>query len=131
MLANRGWLLWLCLLTSLARADWYPLAVRADGELVQYSPLAQASQPWRICALLPHGKDRYWWGVAWGLDGEARRQGVQLGIYEAGGYENGAQQMKAASWPRRAIRRCCRRASPWTWRCGLWKASHIRAMSVR
>ena len=93
MLANRGWLLWLCLLTSLARADWYPLAVRADGELVQYSPLAQASQPWRICALLPHGKDRYWWGVAWGLDGEARRQGVQLGIYEAGGYENGAQQV--------------------------------------
>lgn len=88
-----GVLLCLSLLTAQARAEWYPLAVRADGELVQYSPLAQASRPWRICALLPHGKDRYWWGVAWGLDGEARRQGVQLGIYEAGGYENSAQQV--------------------------------------
>ena len=27
-------------------------------------------------------------GVAWGLDEEATRQGVRLGIYEARGYEN-------------------------------------------
>ena len=59
--------------------------VLADGVSQQYQPLSQAAKPWRVCALLPHGKDRYWWGVAWGLDEEAARQGVRLGIYEAGG----------------------------------------------
>ncbi|MBC9248968.1 TMAO reductase [Pseudomonas alcaligenes] len=85
----------LCLwLTSLsALAEWFPVQVQADGQLLQYQPLAHAAQPWRICALLPHGKDRYWWGVAWGLDGEAARQGVRLGIYEAGGYENPQTQI--------------------------------------
>ncbi|MBB2493881.1 TMAO reductase system periplasmic protein TorT [Aquipseudomonas ullengensis] len=84
----KGLLLCLWLTSLAATADWYPVQVQADGQLLQYQPLARAAQPWRICALLPHGKDRYWWGVAWGLDGEAARQGVRLGIYEAGGYEN-------------------------------------------
>ncbi len=83
---------WLTLLLSLAcqsllAAEWFPYPVHADGRVLDYRPLPVASQPWRICALLPHGKDRYWWGVAWGLDQEARRLGVRLGIYEAGGYE--------------------------------------------
>lgn len=68
-------------------AEWLPLEVLVDGRSASYRPLAKASKPWRICALLPHGMDRYWWGVAWGLDEEARRQGVQLGVYEAGGYQ--------------------------------------------
>lgn len=71
----------------LRAADWFPYPVLADGQAASYQPLAAASKPWRICALLPHGMDRYWWGVAWGLNEEARRQGVQLGIYEAGGYQ--------------------------------------------
>lgn len=70
-------ILWLLLLSGLSApvlaAEWFPAAVQADGQAVQYQPQAQAAQPWRICALLPHGKDRYWWGVAWGLDGEADR----------------------------------------------------------
>lgn len=41
-----------------------------------------------LCALLPHGKDRYWWGVSWGLADEADNRGIRIGIYEAGGYEN-------------------------------------------
>ena len=36
--------------------------------------------------MLPHGKDNYWWGVAWGLAQEAERLNITLGIYEAGGY---------------------------------------------
>ena len=62
---------WLTLLLSLAcqsllAAEWFPYPVHADGRVLDYRPLPVASQPWRICALLPHGKDRYWWGVAWG-----------------------------------------------------------------
>ncbi|MCO6056395.1 TMAO reductase system periplasmic protein TorT [Pseudomonas sp. MOB-449] len=68
-------------------AEWFPLQVEVDGRQASYRPLASASKPWRVCALLPQGMDRYWWGVAWGLDQEARRQGVELGIYEAGGYQ--------------------------------------------
>lgn len=68
-------------------AEWFPLQVEVDGRKASYRPLSGASKPWRICALLPHGMDRYWWGVAWGLAEEAQRQGVQLGVYEAGGYQ--------------------------------------------
>lgn len=93
MHALKGLLLCLCLTSLQAVAEWYPVAVQADGQALNYQPLARAAQAWRICALLPHGKDRYWWGVAWGLDGEAVRQGVRLGIYEAGGYENPQAQV--------------------------------------
>ncbi|MDH4582277.1 TMAO reductase system periplasmic protein TorT [Pseudomonas sp. BN415] len=72
---------------SCAAAEWFPLQVEMDGREASYRPLSGASKPWRVCALLPHGMDRYWWGVAWGMDEEAQRQGVRLGIYEAGGYQ--------------------------------------------
>lgn len=65
-------------------SDWFPVSVAADGKAQQYQPLVKAHTLWRICALLPHGKDHYWWGVAWGLSEEASRLGVMLGIYEAG-----------------------------------------------
>lgn len=90
-------LCWLWISGLAWASDWYPVEVLADGVSQQYQPLSQAAKPWRVCALLPHGKDRYWWGVAWGLDEEAARQGVRLGIYEAGGYENPqvqAQQLR-------------------------------------
>lgn len=87
--------LWLSLACqSLLAAEWFPYPVQADGRILDYRPLPAAAQPWRICALLPHGKDRYWWGVAWGLDQEAQRLGVRLGIYEAGGYEHGDVQLE-------------------------------------
>lgn len=72
--------------------NWFPVTVIADGKTKQYQPLPKATKQWRLCALLPHGKDHYWWGVAWGLSEEAARQGVVLGIYEAGGYENAEKQ---------------------------------------
>jgi protein TorT len=71
-----------------AEQNWFPVEVQADGRQLEYQPLQHVSKAWRLCALLPHGKDHYWWGVSWGLAEEAKRQGVQLGIYEAGGYEN-------------------------------------------
>ena len=41
-------------------APWYPVALRADGRALAYTPLDSASKPWRICALLPHGIDKFW-----------------------------------------------------------------------
>lgn len=49
-----------------------------------------------LCALLPHGKDAYWWAVSWGLDDEAAKRGVRIGIYEAGGYKN--QNVQLRQW---------------------------------
>jgi protein TorT len=72
--------------------SWFPVMVQADGVAQPYQPLANANKIWRICALLPHGKDHYWWGVAWGLSEEASRLGVMLGIYEAGGYDQPDKQ---------------------------------------
>jgi protein TorT len=74
--------------------DWYPASTVQDGRPAPYSPLAHAVKPWRVCALLPHGRDKYWWGVAWGLHSEAQRMGVKLGIYQAGGYEFRDVQLK-------------------------------------
>ncbi|BAN46124.1 TMAO reductase system periplasmic protein TorT [Metapseudomonas resinovorans] len=82
---------WLIAVPGFA-TQWYPLHVLVDGREANYQPLTAASRPWRICALLPHGMDRYWWGVAWGLDQEAKRLGTELGIYEAGGYQFDAMQ---------------------------------------
>jgi TMAO reductase system protein TorT len=77
---------------AVAEADWFPVDVNADGKPLAYQPIQHTSKAWRLCALLPHGKDHYWWGVSWGLTEEAKRQRVELGIYEAGGYEHLARQ---------------------------------------
>lgn len=60
--------------------------VTADGKRQTWQLLHKADQPWRICALLPHGRDKYWWGVSWGLAEQARQLGVQVGIYAASSY---------------------------------------------
>src|SRR5881397_1944816 len=52
-----------------------------------YVPLAHASQPWQVCALIPHLKDDYWLAVNFALIQEATRLGVRLDVFEAGGYE--------------------------------------------
>lgn len=68
------------------------LEMHIDGKAGVYQAPDKAMRPWRICALLPHGKDHYWWGVAWGLSQEAERLGVEIGIYNAGGYDKLAEQ---------------------------------------
>ncbi|WP_156455158.1 hypothetical protein [Janthinobacterium sp. B9-8] len=86
--------LYFCFYPALA-ADWFPAAVIADGKQIDYRPLDKATKPWRICTLLPHGKDKYWWGVSFGLLEEGKRQRIKLGVYQAGGYENLALQSTA------------------------------------
>lgn len=91
----------LTLLTAMAENAWYPVEIdvwsppfNTDHKhtVQQYVPPERASRPWRICASIPHLKDDYWLAVNFGLVDEAKRLGVALNLYEAGGYENLATQ---------------------------------------
>jgi protein TorT len=74
---------------------WYPVEVdvwnppfnnerQRNTEI--YSPLEKAEKAWRVCASIPHLKDDYWTAVNFGLIDEARRLGIGLQLYAAGGY---------------------------------------------
>jgi protein TorT len=79
-----------------AEKAWYPVEVdvwnppfneQRQREQKLYTPLEKAQKKWRIRVFIPHLKDDYWLGVNYGLIHEARRLGVSLSIYEAGGYD--------------------------------------------
>ncbi|MDH3887316.1 MAG: TMAO reductase system periplasmic protein TorT [Gammaproteobacteria bacterium] len=83
--------------------DWYPLEVdvweppfNTQRQRVQksYVPLEKAERRWNLCVSIPHLKDAYWLAVNFGLVDEARRLGVNLAIYEAGGYDRLEVQRK-------------------------------------
>src|SRR5437868_7340311 len=59
----------------------------------EYSPLEKAAKPWNICVLFPHMKDTFWVAADYGVVEEARRMGVNMTLYEAGGYENLPKQL--------------------------------------
>ena len=74
-------------------ANWFPLDVQqiaSDGstKMVPYQGVDKATQPWKICAAIPHLKDAFWMAGDYGLAMEAKRVGVQLQIMDAGGYPN-------------------------------------------
>lgn len=48
----------------------------------------KATRPWQLCLVFPHIKDAYWQAINYGMIDEARRFGVSLRIFEAGGYPN-------------------------------------------
>jgi protein TorT len=82
---------------------WYPVEVDVwnppfnDQRLREqklYTPLDKAQKKWRIAVFIPHLKDAYWLGVNFGLIDEARRLGVSLSIFEAGGYDRLAIQRR-------------------------------------
>jgi len=79
-----------------AEKPWYPVEVDVwnppfndtrQREQKRYTPLESAQKKWRIQVFIPHLKDDYWLGVNYGLINEARRLGVSLSIFEAGGYD--------------------------------------------
>lgn len=83
--------------------DWYPVEVdvweppfNTQRQRVQrsYVPLQKAERRWNLCVSIPHLKDAYWLAVNFGLVDEARRLGVNLAIYEAGGYDRLEVQRK-------------------------------------
>ena len=55
---------------------------------ITYKTLGSATKPWKIAVSFPHMKDAYWLGVNYGVSDEARKQGVQMNLTEAGGYTN-------------------------------------------
>lgn len=82
---------------SALAADWWPAKVYSEVEGVEtafdYVPLESASQPWHICVLFPHVKDSMWVAAAYGATEEAKRQGIKLTLFQAGGYENLPKQL--------------------------------------
>ena len=82
--------------------DWFPYpaertepAFAANGQKqpFDYVPLGKASKPWELCVAFPHLKDAYWLGVDYGVVEQARRQGVRIRLFDAGGYTNLARQI--------------------------------------
>ena len=82
--------------TVQAEKAWYPVEVdvwtppfndQRQREQKLYTPLEKAREKWRIHVFIPHLKDAYWLGVNYGLIDEARRLGISLSIFEAGGYD--------------------------------------------
>jgi len=80
-----------------AADQWWPVKVydMDSGKPVasDYAPLPKASRPWHICVLFPHMKDTFWVAVDYGIVQEAKRMGVNITLYEAGGYENLPKQL--------------------------------------
>jgi protein TorT len=99
-----SWMIFVTLFTlpaAMAEDAWYPVQIDVwsppfniehQHAKQQYMPPDHASRPWRICASIPHLKDDYWLAVNFGLVNEAKRMGVALNLYEAGGYGNLATQ---------------------------------------
>ncbi|WP_420919491.1 TMAO reductase system periplasmic protein TorT [Vibrio pectenicida] len=60
-----------------------------------WSNLASALEsPIKLCVLYPHLKDSYWLSVNYGMVNEATKLGVELKVFEAGGYPNKQKQQK-------------------------------------
>ena len=82
---------------ALADGDWWPAKVYnfdfGPQKVEEYTPLAKAAKPWNICVLFPHMKDSFWVAVAYGVVEEAKRMGVNMTLYQAGGYENLPKQI--------------------------------------
>jgi protein TorT len=84
---------------SAVSADWTApaLLTAADGTATEgtYTPIdtADVTQQWSVCVLFPHLKDPYWAATNYGTLEEAKRDGIDYQLFEAGGYENLSKQV--------------------------------------
>ncbi|MGA2842584.1 MAG: TMAO reductase system periplasmic protein TorT [Steroidobacteraceae bacterium] len=85
---------------GLARAsdDWMaPVANVIDGKEVPATykpiPVGEVTKHWKICVLFPHMKDSYWLAADYGVVVEAKRDHLDLQLYQAGGYTNLSTQL--------------------------------------
>lgn len=79
---------------GVTQAAGHRAVVATDGS---YSAAEHASQPWVLCAVVPHIKDAYWLGVNYGMSEEAKRLGVEVRMAEAGGYSQVTVQREQIS----------------------------------
>jgi periplasmic protein TorT len=54
---------------------------------------SKITKPWRLCVLFPQMKNVYWVAGSFGLVTEARRDNVNMQLFEAGGYGNLSTQL--------------------------------------
>ncbi len=70
---------------------WGPIDVYdfSSGKSVRqvYRPLERSINEWNLAALIPQMKDSIWTGIVYGLVEEARRLGLRMTIFNAGGYD--------------------------------------------
>lgn len=84
---------------NFANADskWWPAKYynldSGTAKVAEYTPLEKASKPWNICVLFPHMKDTFWVAVDYGVVQQAKAEGVDMTLYQAGGYENLPKQL--------------------------------------
>lgn len=94
---------------AVQQEDWWYPVVNVDcdapdtqpegcvGETVEgvYNPLlvSEITQKWNVCVVIPHLKDAYWVGASYGVVTEAQRDGIQMQLYQAGGYTELATQV--------------------------------------
>lgn len=79
---------------GVTQAAGHRAVVATDGS---YSAAEHASQPWVLCAVVPHIKDAYWLGVNYGMSEEAKRLGVEVRMAATGGYSQVAVQREQIS----------------------------------
>ena len=77
---------------SLEQRSPFNVKIQTTSKLL-YTPLTQASQPWKICALVPHLKDAYWIGIDYGLVQQASKLNIELQLFEAGSYYEKKKQI--------------------------------------
>lgn len=65
-----------------------PFAATGKQSDVSYVPIAKASKKWHICVSFPTLKDPYWLGVDYGVVEQAKSEGVEMQLVQAGGYTN-------------------------------------------
>jgi protein TorT len=75
--------------------EWVPpFQMSSPRKKRVYQPLDRASGKWLICVSIPHLKDTYWLAVNYGIADEAKRLGVRIKLFEAGGYDRLPEQAK-------------------------------------
>jgi periplasmic protein TorT len=85
--------------SAAAQSDWKATIFKggqsATDETSEYVPLPakSATKKWHLCVAFPHMKDAYYVAKTYGVDMEAKRQGVTATVLEAGGYNNVTKQI--------------------------------------
>ncbi|NTF10548.1 TMAO reductase system periplasmic protein TorT [Agrobacterium rubi] len=77
--------------------NWWPIKVidasSGTDQVIDYTPVEKASKAYSACVLIPHLKDANWVSMMFGLESEIRRVGMNMTLFEAGGYDNLPRQL--------------------------------------
>ncbi|NVJ93386.1 MAG: TMAO reductase system periplasmic protein TorT [Methylocystaceae bacterium] len=73
---------------------WDPAFKFENSEKITYTALDKASKKWKLCVVFPHLKDPYWAATNYGVASHAKKLGVAMDLFEAGGYPNLDKQIE-------------------------------------